>query len=298
MSAQHKGTLLVLASAAGFATLAIFIKVAYLAGANSVTILTMRFMLAAFLLWPILKLRNISVHIDAKTRLRLCLLGALGYGTMSACFAVSIEYVPVPLAALLLYTYPALVTLLSFAIGDEQITWYKSLALTICFTGLVLILGVSSGGVNPIGIMLGLSAAVLYSGYIVIGNRLLKNIHPLVATMYVCSAAGAAFTAIGLFQGSLILALPPLGWLALAGIAVLGTIVGILFFFAGLSLIGAANASIISTTEPLITVLLSVALLGDSISLLQALGGMLIIASVIILQLRSRPAIAHSNDFR
>lgn len=290
MFKKHAGSFMVVASAAGFATLAIFIKLAYDAGVNTITILAFRFLLAALILWPILKLRNIPFNIKPKTIVQLCLMGALGYGTMSTFFALSIEHLPVSLAAMLLYTYPALVTLLSFAVGDEHITWHKCIALAICFSGLFLILGVSFASISTIGVLLGMGAAVVYSGYIVIGNRVLKNVHPLVATTYVCSAAAAAFILIGLAKGSLILTMPVNAWLSLAGIAILGTIVGILFFFAGLSRIGAANASIISTAEPLITVLLSVTLLGDSVSLLQSLGGLLIIAGIIVLQLWNTPA--------
>ncbi len=290
MFQQHIGSLMVVASAAGFATLAIFIKLAYDAGVNTITVLTARFALAALILWPIIKIKNIPFRIGTKTIIQLCLMGALGYGTMSTFFALSIEHVPVSMAAMLLYTYPALVTLLSFAVGDEIITWPKCLALVICFSGLFLILGVSFASVSMLGVLLGLGAAVVYSGYIVIGNRVLKNVHPLVATTYVCTSAATAFIVIGLIKGNLTLLLPLSGWLALAGIAILGTIVGILFFFAGLSRIGAANASIISTAEPLITVLLSITLLGDSVSLLQGIGGLLIIAGIIILQLWNAPA--------
>ncbi len=290
MSAQHKGTLMILASAAGFATLTIFIKLAYMAGANTITILTMRFMLSSIILWPMLKLRGISVNIGAKTITRLCLMGALGYGVTSTCLTLAINHLPASLAAMLFYIYPALVTLISFAAGDEQIAWHKSLALAICFGGLLLILGVSFSSINLTGVLFGLCAAAVYSGYIVVGNRVLKNINPLVATTYVCSSAGVAFTVIGLVQNSLVLSLPPAGWLAMAGIALPGTILGILLFFAGLCRIGAANASIISTTEPLITVLLSVALLDDKISLFQAFGGLLVIAGIMILQLWKRPS--------
>ncbi|MEG6584896.1 DMT family transporter [Dendrosporobacter sp. 1207_IL3150] len=291
MFQKHAGTLMVLASATGFATLAIFIKLAYDAGANTVTILAIRFSLAALILWPILRIKNISANIGLKTIIQLCLMGALGYGTMSTFFALSIEHLPVSLAAMLLYTYPALVTILSFAVGDEKITWHKCIALAICFLGLFLILGVSFTSVDPLGIVYSLSASLVYSCYIVIGNRVLKNVNPLAATTYVCSSAALVFLIVGLVKGSLILSLTPIGWLSMAGIAILGTIVGILFFFAGLNKIGAANASIVSTTEPLITVLLSIAFLNDSISLIQGIGGLLIIAGVLILQLWNNQAV-------
>ncbi len=102
MKQQHAGTLLVAASAAGFATLAIFIKFAYAAGANTITILAGRFILASICLTLILKRRNVSLAIDNGLKKRLFLMGGLGYGSMSLLFALSIQYLPASLAAMLL----------------------------------------------------------------------------------------------------------------------------------------------------------------------------------------------------
>lgn len=285
MNQQHTGTLLVAASAAGFATLAIFIKIAYAAGANTMTILAGRFVLAAVCLAVLLKARGISLAVDKQLLKRLFLLGGLGYGLMSTLFALSIKYVSASLAAMLLYTYPAIVSVLSFFIGDEKYTWQKGVSLAVCFSGLFFVLGVSFDNISMLGFVCGLGSAIVYSVYIVIGNRVVKSADPLVTTTYVCAAAAAVFTVTGTVSGTLNFDLPPAGWLAIVGIALLATIVGILGFFAGMSRIGATNASIISTMEPVITVLLSVALLKEQITPLQIGGGILILCGIVILQL-------------
>lgn len=285
LNQQTKGALLVLLSAAGFSTLAIFIKIAYAAGANTVTILTMRFLLASLCLWILLKLFAISPRVTIQTGVKLCLMGALGYGSMSFLFAASLQHLPASLSEMLLFTYPSLVSVLSFVIGDEKFNWQKGVALFICILGLFFILGVSFTGTSPLGILLGLSCAIVYSCYILIGNRVLRNVHSLVATTYVSSSAALAFTFYSITTDQLILILPIMGWLALIGTASFGTMLGILGFFAGLNKIGAANASIISTAEPVLTVLLSVLVLGEQLTFLQFLGGLLIIASILLLQL-------------
>jgi len=285
LNQQHIGALQVAASAAGFATLAIFIKFAYEAGANTITILTWRFTLAALCLILLLKLRGISLALDKRLIIKLALLGGLGYGSMSTLFALSVKSVPASLAAMLLYTYPALVSILSFIIGDERYTWQKGLALAVCFSGLFLVLGVSFENVGILGFAYGLGGALVYSIYIVIGNRLLQGINPLVTTTYVCASAAVIFLVSGLASASLNWTLPLFGWLSIIGIALLATIVGIVGFFAGMSRIGAINASIISTLEPVITVLLSMALLYEKITPLQVGGGVLILGSIVFLQL-------------
>jgi drug/metabolite transporter (DMT)-like permease len=285
MNQQTTGALLIVASAAGFATLAIFIKFAYAAGANVITIVAVRFLIAALFLGLVLKMRGISLFVGKKMAIQLCLMGAIGYGSMSVLFATSLKYLPASLSSMLLYTYPALVSLLSFALGDEIFSLKKGLALAVCFVGLVLVLGVSYAELHPVGILLGLGSAVMYSCYIVIGNRLLKNVNPLVTTTYVCAAAATTFILIGLVTGDIILTLPLQGWLAILGIALFPTLIGILGFFAGMAHIGAANASIISTVEPLLTVILAAILLSETITLLQTIGGTLIISGILILQL-------------
>jgi drug/metabolite transporter (DMT)-like permease len=306
LNQQHTGALLVAASAAGFATLAIFIKFAYAAGASTITILAWRFTLAAVCLALLLKGRGISLALDSRLLKQLVLLGGLGYGSMSMLFALSIKYVPASLAGMLLYTYPALVSILSFFIGDERYTWQKGLALAVCFSGLFLVLGVSFDNVSILGFVFGLGSALVYSVYIVISNRILKNTDPLVTTTYVCASAAVVFALSGLATDSLNWTLPLDGWLAIIGIALLATIVGIVGFFAGMSRIGAINASIISTLEPVITVLLSVALLHEKITPLQVGGGVLILGSILFLQLWAgksqstqhdlAPAVEKQND--
>lgn len=285
MNQQHIGALLVAASAAGFAALPVFIKFAYAAGVNTNTILTGRFVLAFICLALILKLRGTSLMLDKALMKRLFLMGGLGYGSMSLLYALSVIYLPASLAAMLLYTYPAIVTVLSFFIGDEQYHWQKGAALAVCFSGLFLVLGVSFENVSMLGFIFALGSALVYSIYIVVGNRILKNTDPIVTTTHVCASASIVFLVSGAATNTLVFNLSMQGWLAIIGIALLPTIVGIMGFFAGMSRIGATNASIISTIEPVITVLLSVALLDETITLLQVGGGILILIGIVILQL-------------
>jgi drug/metabolite transporter (DMT)-like permease len=212
-------------------------------------------------------------------------MGAIGYGGMSMLFANSIHYLPASLTALILYTYPALVTVLAVVVGDEEFTIQKGVALSICSAGLVLLLGASFGGVSLEGVLSALGAASIYSCYIVIGNRILKDVDALVTSLYVCSAAGFTFLSYGLATHSLLFAVSASGWLSILGVAVFPTLIGVIGFFAGLQLIGASSAAIISMLEPLITVLLSALLLGERITSRQGLGGGILLIGAIILQL-------------
>ena len=285
MHEQNRGAWFIVASAAGFASLGILIKCAFAGGANISTILAGRFLIAAFLLLLYLKKRRIPIVISPKSTVQLILMGSVGYSGMSMLYANAIHYLPASLTSMLLYTYPGLVTLLAVLAGDERFTIQKGAALLLCSGGLVLLLGASFDGVRLAGVLSVLGAAAIYSGYIVIGNRILKDLDPLVTSFYVCSSAGMAFLIYGLGAGELLFSMSSAGWLSILGIAILPTLFGVIGFFAGLRLIGATNASIISTLEPLITVLLSVLLLGERITALQGLGGAVLLFGAVVLQL-------------
>ncbi|MBU5637209.1 DMT family transporter [Geomonas sp. Red69] len=285
MTNKHLGAWFIAASAAGFATLGILIKSAFAGGANISTVLAGRFLLAGIFLFVILRVRGINCRLDRRTAVQLILMGAIGYGGMSGLYANAIHYLPASLTGMLLYTYPALVTILALIVGDERFNAPKGIALVVCSVGLVLLLGASFEGARLAGVLSVLGAAVIYSCYIIIGNRILKNIDPMVTSLWVCTAAGLAFFLYGLVKGELVFDLTPTGWLSIVGIAVFPTLFGVMGFFAGLRLIGATNASIISMLEPLITVLLSVILLGERVTPLQGFGGAVLLFGGLILQL-------------
>ncbi|HBA86516.1 MAG TPA: EamA family transporter [Geobacter sp.] len=285
MPKKHHGAWYIVASAAGFATLGILIKSAFAGGANITTILAGRFLIAGLFLVVYLKARGIPFRVDRRTAISLTLMGAIGYGGMSMLFANAIHYLPASLTAMLLYTYPALVTVLALLVGDERFNPAKGIALVVCTVGLVLLLGASFEGVRLEGVLSALGAASIYSCYIIIGNRILKNLDPMVTSLWVCTTAGLAFLLYGLATGELIYSMSPSGWLSILGIAMLPTLIGVIGFFAGLRLIGATNASIISMLEPLITVVLSALLLGERITPLQGFGGAVLLFGGLVLQL-------------
>ena len=285
MHDKNRGAWFIVASATGFASLGILIKWAFAGGANISTILAGRFLIAALFLLFFLRLRGVSLVISRKSAFELILMGAVGYSGMSMLYANAIHFLPASLTSLLLYTYPALVTVLAVLVGDERCTIQKGAALLLCSGGLALLLGASFDGARLEGVLSALGAAVIYSAYIVIGNRILKDLDPLVTSLYVCASAGCAFLLYGLSTGELLFTMTPAGWLSILGIAIFPTLFGVIGFFAGLRLIGATDASIISMLEPLITVLQSVLLLGERLSAAQGAGGAVLLFGAVVLQL-------------
>jgi drug/metabolite transporter (DMT)-like permease len=257
--------------------MAIFARFAYAAGADVLGVLIARFAVAGALLtlvmlatrrpWP--RGRTLAVAI---------LMGAIGYVGQAVCYFAALNHASAGLVALLLYAYPTLVCLLAAAFLHERLTPRRMFLLAVSFAGIALTLGGGHG--TPTGIMLGLGAALFYSVYIVVGARVLGATDAIASTTVVCLSAAATLIVASLFSEPHFPATAR-GWVPIAAIAVISTVVAIIAFFAGLKRVGPAIASIASTLEPVVTVVLAWLVLGESLSAIQLGGGALVLGSAI-----------------
>jgi drug/metabolite transporter (DMT)-like permease len=213
-------------------------------------------------------------------------LGALGYTTMSGLFFWSVTFIPVGVAVVVLYTYPMLVVALSAFILREKITRYMTIALVLAFSGVILIAGFDVTSASLKGVMMVLIAAIVYSAYIIICRAVLARVNAQVLTAYVLPSAAIAFLLYGLASNQLSIPKFPDGWILVGGLAVLGTAIPVFAFFGGLSRIGASRASILSTFEPVVTVLLGITFLGEQVTLATFLGGLCVLLGGIIVHKR------------
>jgi len=282
---RHYAIILVLLSALGFSSIAIFAKLAYAAGITPTMLLTLRFSLAVALLAPLVWLRGIRLP-RGRALAGFALMGGL-YTAQAQCYFTALMYASSGLVGLLLYVYPVLVTMLAVAFGWERLDRRTLILLVVAITGMAITLGGNLQG-QPIGIVLGLLAAGVYAVYIVIGGRLTTNTDPLAATLVIMAAA-AVFNGVFAIAGDSVLPETTEAWLAIGAIALFCTVIAIAAFLIGIKYIGAAQASIISTLEPVITLCLGVAVLGESVSGGQLVGGVLVLGAVVMLALRPAP---------
>jgi drug/metabolite transporter (DMT)-like permease len=283
-SAQRRrrfvGIALIALSASSFATLGIFARFAYAAGATPDTLLLLRFALAGGIMLLVLRVQH-GVLPHGRDLVGLLLMGGIGYVGQSFCYFLAVQYASVSLVAVLLYVYPALVTVLAATVLHERLTWWKGIALMLSLAGTVLVVGSLHGG-QPLGIVLALSGAIVYSIYILVGSRLTPRVGTVASTTTIMLAAAGVFALLTIMQGP---HWPTTlsGWGAAGAIAVIPTVLAMVSFFAGLARIGPTDASMLSTLEPIVTVLLATVLLGESLGGLQYVGGALILSAVLIL---------------
>jgi drug/metabolite transporter (DMT)-like permease len=226
-------------------------------------------------------------------------LGAAGYSLQSGLYFAAIERLDVSMVALLLYTYPAFVTVAALLLGRATPTVRTWVALAIASAGLVLVLlAAGTGAFDLAGALLSLAASLTYTTYTLVSDRIIGEIEPLALSMLVLTGATATFAVAGLVTGSLDLALSGEAWMWLVLIALVSTVVAVSAFFAGLRRVGPSEAAILSTFEPPVTVALAYMALGERLTWLQLVGGGMVLAAVVLLQLRPRPAAAPGGRLR
>lgn len=276
--------MLCLASAVGFGAMAILAKAAYRSGVGVVPLLATRFTLAAVAFWLVAAARRplLPARRDALAGVGL---GLGGYAAQSACFFAALRHVDAGLASLLLYAYPALVFAGAVALRRERASAQRLGALGLATAGVVLVLvGGGTGALDGVGVLLGLGAAVAYTGYILAADGLVARVDPFVLAAIVTTAASAGVVAFGGATGQLAFGFGAGGWVAVVGIALLSTVMPMAAFLLGLQRVGPATASIVSTVEPAVTVGLAVAVLGETLGPVQLVGGAVVLLAVVLLQ--------------
>lgn len=276
---HQRAVALILLSAFGFGSIALFAKVAYASGVNPSVLLALRFLLAALILAPVVWLKQLTLP-RGRALAGYALMGAL-YTVQSQSYFTALLHASSGTVALLLYIYPVLVTLLAVLLGWERLSRRTALLMALALAGIAITLGGELEG-KPLGIALSLLAAAIYAVYILIGNRLSQHTHPLSATLVILAGAGLGNGMLAL-SGDASWPANTTAWLAIAAIALFSTVLAIAAFLTGLRRTGAAQASIISTLEPVITLVLGAALLGEAVSASQLLGGALVLAAVVLL---------------
>jgi drug/metabolite transporter (DMT)-like permease len=274
---ERRGLGLVALSTAAYGVLPILGKVAYSAGVGVLPLLAWRYVVAALLIaglerGPLPPLRG---------RLRLWAVGSV-FAFNSIAYFRALATIPASVTALVLYTYPVLVTLLAALVGVERLTWRGLLAAIGAFAGCALTAGGAPEGASlPLsGVAWALAAALVYASYIVLCSRFGAGVPARVLALHPAQAAAVICVGFALAGEGLALPLHPRALLSVAGISVVSTVVAMTAFLAGMALIGPTRASVLSSLEVIVTLVLAFVLLGERLGPWQWTGAALILGAV------------------
>jgi len=273
-----------LVSAAAFGSLSILAKLAYAAGLGTFQLLAFRFVLAGGGMIALALVARQSPLLLARRRmLALFAVGALIYTGQSLSYFTALRSLPASLCVLIVYMYPSFVVLAGWIFLRRAVSRWHVVALIASFLGLVLLVGGAQLTLSW-ALVFAIASAVIYTAYIMVGERVMSGVPAIPANALIMSGAALSFCILAAVGGQL--SVPPTagGWAAGIALALLPTMVAISFFMAALPRIGGARAALLSTLEPVITVLLAVVILGDRLTPPQVIGGVLVLVALVLVQ--------------
>ncbi len=306
------GIALVLVSAAGFGSGTILAAPIYDTGVDWLTLLGWRFVIGALLAWLWVVAspgrRGALRRLSRRQALVALGLGALSCGNAGTYYA-ALETVPAALAGVLVYTYPVIVAVLSLRFATRLAGRRPWVALAIALVGVVLALGGIDVTTAPpwTGIALVMLSPFIYSVWIILSARLSgertdrigSDAPPAastagdaaVATAVMMTATAAVFAGGGALAGQPLdpATVPSAAWPGLVAIGFVASFLAIQTFYAGAKRLGAAQAALVSTVEPVYIVVLAALVLDQHRAPIQLVGAGLILVGVVIAQTAPRP---------
>ena len=295
MTRLLNGYAIVLASALLLGTLGMFSKLFYEAGGEPFTLLVLRFAAGG----PLLVLIAVARRTRWPSRRGIALgasLGALQLGGAYALFE-GFAQAPIGLVVLVFFCYPLIVAVGAALLFGEELGSRRVAVLALGTAGVALTVGVPESASTG-GIVFGLAAGLCVAGLVLSARALTTTggISPLVLCGLMFTSPLIVLLPVTAARG-VELDLGGEAWLWAAGAVVVSVVIPIALFYTGVQRVGAGAASILGVGEPLAGVLLAYAVLNESLAGLQILGGLLIVAAVVLLSLQAArtPARAGSS---
>ena len=288
---QKIGPILIIIAASFWGCMGIFVRKLAEFGFNAIQIVSIRITLAALFFSLILFIKNRAGFKISLWDIPLFL--GLGIGSIllfTVCYFSAITIMPLSTAAILLYTSPIWIMLMSAVLFHEKITSRKIIALALAFAGCVLVSGFSGDGITATGLLFGLGSSIGYGLYSILGTVALRKYSPYTVTTYtfLIAAIGSwfinhpadmlsKFSNATDFNGLVLLSLLT---------ALLTAVIPFLLYTLGLRNVEASKAGILATVEPMVATIVGITYFSEALTLLSGLGIFLILSAVVILNKR------------
>ena len=278
MNKQKTARLMLIVSMAIFGTLGLFVRHIQV---SSGELALYRAIMAAVMIGTYLLITGNKIPFKKiKKDIPFLLLSGMAMGINWMLLFEAYKYTTVSVATLSYYFAPVIVTLVCPILFKEKMTPKQMICFAMSTFGIVMITGigdVSASGTNIIGILFGLGAAMFYATVILI-NKFIKTVEGLHRTFLQFMAAIIILVPyVALTSGVNLSLLDGIGWGALLVVGIVHTGITYCLYFSSLKELPGQKVAILSYIDPLVAIIISVTLLGESMSVMQAIGGALIL---------------------
>ena len=281
--------LMLVASMAIFGTLGPFVRNIPV---SSGELALYRAVLAALLLAAFLLLTGQRIPFaNIKKEIPLLLASGVAMGINWILLFEAYKYTTVSVATLSYYFAPVIVTVVCPLLFREKLTVKQIICFVMSTAGLVMITGIGDlgGGKDLIGILFGLGAAVFYATVILL-NKFIRNVEGIHRTfLQFLAAIVVLIPYVGMTSGVTLGAMDGIGWLNLLVVGLIHTGVTYCMYFSSLKELPGQKAAILSYIDPLVAVLISVTVLGESMTVWQVVGGILILGFTLWNEISPKP---------
>ena len=262
----------------------VFAKLALEDGTDVLSLLSFRSILGIALVFVWLRLGEPAVALSRNAKWISLALGVLLTTNLFSLFK-AIELIPVSIAILTYFVYPLLTGIIGAMTGIDRLTVTGAATALVAFFGLALIIGASPAGLAVMGLLAAVAGAFCRAGMLLITRATLKGADARLVTWYTLWSSMLVFAALSMLTWDWHWPHGTSGWVAFVGIG-FTTTAAIFALYVSTPRIGPFRTALFMNLEPLMTAVLSAAVLGDRMTPLQVLGGVVMIAALCFFQLR------------
>ena len=262
MDTRTKGILTTVVSAVFFGCIPFFVKTICAGGGNTLAAAFYRFFLSLPVLYLYLKAHGVSMKMSKEDLAKTVLVTVFGYGGTAVLLFSSYDFIPSGMSTTIHFMYPVFTILGCMIFLKDKVSPMKLLCVALCFGGVLLFYNEESSG-SLIGMALAFLSGITYAFYM---NAVAA------AMIFVMAVSTQRFT----------LQLTPLAWGTALVFASATSLIGVLGYQTGVKYIGPQNAAILSTFEPITSVIIGILVYQESFSVRTLLGCLCILSAVVI----------------
>lgn len=252
------------------------------------TLLAIRFAIASAVMGLVQAIRDpASLKVGRADLMRFAAMSLTGYGAASLCYAFAVGMIGPSVTTVLLYTYPALVSILGWLFLRERFPVRRLLAVIATFVGCALAAGALSPGTNLslAGVALGLTAGLGYAVFNIVSFASMRQIPRMTVMSYVFAMSAVEMAIAAGVQGTwpTVAGWNVWAWVALLLMVLVPTVAAIVLYLGGIKRMGAAQAAVVSTLElPFTVVFAALAFPTERLSAIQLLGAAIVLGGVVL----------------
>jgi drug/metabolite transporter (DMT)-like permease len=287
---MKKGYIYSITAAILFGSAGLLVKMAQGTGIDSISLLTVQYMLAVTIMFSFAFLKDRkSLIVDRKSLFNLAVLGVVGNTFMTTFYYMAFEYLPVAMVTMLLYTYPIIVLIFTCFFEKKNLNLKKIIAIAIAFLGCLCALNIIGGKFiySREGIVFGLLSAVFYAFMNIYSEKKLYSVNSLAINAYSTLFSLAALCLYKFPFFIFRVGVQSDSFIYIILLAIFSEILPLTLLYAAIKYIGSLKVSIISNLEIPTAMLAAFIFLNEKITIVQFFGSVLIIYAIYLIRDRN-----------